>query len=197
MKRRNKQSIPRYLRLQVFERDGYTCRYCGKTVARPHCDHVYPESRGGATELGNLVTSCAKCNHDKHVHLGTWPMPVDFQQQIGQLSGRVLELEDQTNQLETQHQQVKQNVMKIDIGIPLLSTLAFAVLAFGMLLFGLESGNGGWTIAGLLVLPIAAIVAVVLYLINANLERRHRKALGGHVRAAHREQGKTSDASAA
>lgn len=56
----------RWIRLAVFERDHYTCRYCGGRVAKPHCDHVIPLVRGGSSELDNLVTSCQPCNNQKH-----------------------------------------------------------------------------------------------------------------------------------
>ncbi len=56
----------RKLRAQVFVRDQYTCRYCGKHVDTPHCDHVLPLCRGGKTVLDNLVTACPSCNCSKH-----------------------------------------------------------------------------------------------------------------------------------
>lgn len=54
------------LRSTVFERDGYTCVYCGARDVELHCDHVMPASRGGEHSLDNLVTACAKCNRSKH-----------------------------------------------------------------------------------------------------------------------------------
>ena len=50
------------LRLVVFERDGWTCVYCGKRTWEPTCDHVVPVSRGGSSTLDNLVTACLACN---------------------------------------------------------------------------------------------------------------------------------------
>lgn len=52
----------------VFYRDGFRCRYCGKTPADGitlTIDHVYPQSKGGGDEKINLVTSCKKCNSHK------------------------------------------------------------------------------------------------------------------------------------
>ena len=54
------------LRATVFERDDYTCQYCGKRGGNLHCDHVIPVSRGGGNELSNLATACAACNMAKH-----------------------------------------------------------------------------------------------------------------------------------
>lgn len=55
------------MRFKVFERDGFTCQYCG---ARPpdvrlHVDHIFPRSKGGRWELDNLRTACEACNIGK------------------------------------------------------------------------------------------------------------------------------------
>lgn len=55
----------RQLRIQVFERDGYACQYCGSSVGMMHCDHIHPVIRGGATEIDNLITACVSCNCSK------------------------------------------------------------------------------------------------------------------------------------
>lgn len=57
--------IWRSLREQVFERDDYTCHYCGSRGVRLECDHVLPVSRGGGHDLDNLVTACFACNRSK------------------------------------------------------------------------------------------------------------------------------------
>lgn len=53
------------LRSRVFERDDYTCRYCGARGGELECDHLEPISAGGTNELGNLVTACRNCNRSK------------------------------------------------------------------------------------------------------------------------------------
>lgn len=68
--------IPKEIRQQVLERDGYRCRYCGKRSERFHMDHVYPVSKGGETTVDNLVTSCPKCNNKKSNNVGLWPVPL-------------------------------------------------------------------------------------------------------------------------
>lgn len=55
----------RMLRETVFERDDYTCRYCGERGGRLECDHVQPVARGGSHLLSNLVTACFSCNRSK------------------------------------------------------------------------------------------------------------------------------------
>lgn len=59
-----KAKISPGLRRRAYERDSYACRYCG---ARRNLtlDHVHPESRGGETDLDNLVTACFDCNIKK------------------------------------------------------------------------------------------------------------------------------------
>lgn len=73
--KRKKQKISPELRRAVFARDNYTCRYCGSKEGPFHCDHVYPEVKGGETSLNNLVTACRNCNQEKHAKLGVWPNP--------------------------------------------------------------------------------------------------------------------------
>lgn len=53
------------LRTEVFERDDYTCTYCGERGGRLECDHIVPVSRGGEHELENLTTACFRCNRSK------------------------------------------------------------------------------------------------------------------------------------
>lgn len=57
------------LRFKVFQRDGFTCQYCG---AKPgsedvilQVDHIVPVSKGGNNDIENLITACRKCNAGK------------------------------------------------------------------------------------------------------------------------------------
>jgi len=72
-KKRN--PIESRLRHEVFKRDDYKCKECGKTKKESvlHCDHIIPVSQGGTDELDNLQTLCAECNlakSDKCFHGG-------------------------------------------------------------------------------------------------------------------------------
>lgn len=49
---------------EVFERDGYRCRYCG-TDNDLTLDHVVPIIRGGQNSAENLATACRPCNSSK------------------------------------------------------------------------------------------------------------------------------------
>ena len=56
------------LRHYIFHRDHWHCQYCDLpgTEKRPlTLDHIIPESMGGPTVVGNLVTACQKCNTTK------------------------------------------------------------------------------------------------------------------------------------
>ena len=53
------------IRTAIFERDNFTCRYCGSSGVRLECDHVIPVSKGGNHDESNLVTACFQCNRGK------------------------------------------------------------------------------------------------------------------------------------
>lgn len=56
------------IRFQVFQRDNFTCQYCGNTPARGallEADHIVPRAKGGPDTLENLVTACWECNIGK------------------------------------------------------------------------------------------------------------------------------------
>jgi hypothetical protein len=59
--------IGKRLRFEIFARDGFTCRYCGRQADQTilHVDHVIPVSQGGTNDPENLVTACADCNLGK------------------------------------------------------------------------------------------------------------------------------------
>ena len=53
------------IRSNVFDRDDYTCQYCGARGVKLECDHVVPVSKGGSHDMLNLVTACISCNRSK------------------------------------------------------------------------------------------------------------------------------------
>jgi len=57
------------LRLDVFDRDNFTCQYCGRNVIDDHIklqvDHINPKSKSGENVIDNLITSCFECNSGK------------------------------------------------------------------------------------------------------------------------------------
>ena len=64
----NKKYVPQNLRKKVFERDNYTCVYCGVQACEEllQIDHVIPRCMGGSNNINNLVTACKKCNNRKN-----------------------------------------------------------------------------------------------------------------------------------
>lgn len=72
--RRPRRNISAALRLQVFERDQYTCCLCGlmgkgsthsERTDGFEIDHKNPNAAGGGIELENLQVLCRKCNNSK------------------------------------------------------------------------------------------------------------------------------------
>ena len=59
--RKSQRHIDRIVQWQVWERDGYRCRYCGKKAPLT-VDHVILWENGGASVADNLISSCGKCN---------------------------------------------------------------------------------------------------------------------------------------
>ena len=56
-------------RFDVFERDNFTCIYCGYSAfdndAELHGDHVVPVALGGKNVASNMATACWRCNIEK------------------------------------------------------------------------------------------------------------------------------------
>lgn len=57
----------KYSRQTLFQRDNYTCAYCGDVFDKKDLtvDHVVPRVQGGKTHWKNTVTSCFPCNSRK------------------------------------------------------------------------------------------------------------------------------------
>lgn len=75
-------AISKRLRYEIFRRDNFQCRYCGKkppeTELRP--DHVIPKTLGGNDEPDNLVTACVDCNAGKSSVPADAPFVEDIRQ---------------------------------------------------------------------------------------------------------------------
>lgn len=69
------QTLPpsvEYKREKVYKRTGGKCWYCGVKLSlergkknRMTLDHVIPKSKGGTSDLDNLVPACRWCNTGK------------------------------------------------------------------------------------------------------------------------------------
>ncbi len=65
--------IPREMRLEVFERDNFTCQFCGAELSSSllTIDHLIPLSLGGLDEMTNYISCCSSCNQRK----ANFPLP--------------------------------------------------------------------------------------------------------------------------
>jgi len=52
-------------RLEVFNRDHFTCQYCEKQTHQLTLDHIIPRYRGGKHTWENVVSACVPCNRRK------------------------------------------------------------------------------------------------------------------------------------
>jgi hypothetical protein len=70
-KRTTSRVVSLKLRFAILQRDGYLCRYCGKSSLETalEVDHVVPVSAGGETDETNLVTACVDCNRGKRARV--------------------------------------------------------------------------------------------------------------------------------
>lgn len=50
---------------EIFQRDNFTCQYCGRRGGMMTVDHIVPRHSGGAYSWTNLVTACPSCNWTK------------------------------------------------------------------------------------------------------------------------------------
>jgi 5-methylcytosine-specific restriction endonuclease McrA len=55
-------------RYEIFNRDHYTCQYCGRQSRQLTLDHVMPRFRGGEHTWENVVSACDACNRRKAGH---------------------------------------------------------------------------------------------------------------------------------
>jgi 5-methylcytosine-specific restriction endonuclease McrA len=62
-----KSPVPPLTNKTLFERDRYTCAYCGSVLQWKKLtrDHILPKSKGGKDVWDNCVTCCAPCNQWK------------------------------------------------------------------------------------------------------------------------------------
>lgn len=109
-------AINKAKRFEVFHRDRFTCRYCGR---RPpdvvlEVDHVVAVANGGGDEPENLVTACFDCNRGKSATPLTDP-PVSVEEQVARRREALEQLEAY-NALAKTDRETKQKIVD-DIGV--------------------------------------------------------------------------------
>jgi hypothetical protein len=71
--RKSLRVVEAFITWNVYKRDNYTCRYCGKSGIPLSVDHVDLWEDGGVTVEDNLITACKKCNKDRgRLPYGAW-----------------------------------------------------------------------------------------------------------------------------
>lgn len=67
-----RRSIPKKLRAFIIDRDNGICVYCKCDPDKLVIDHIFPVSRGGTNEPGNLCVACWQCNSRKAAKVKDW-----------------------------------------------------------------------------------------------------------------------------
>ncbi|MEN8614503.1 HNH endonuclease [Dehalogenimonas sp. THU2] len=57
--------VHKLTRIGIFQRDDFTCQYCGKRTQPLTIDHIMPRFQGGGHSWDNLVAACMPCNRHK------------------------------------------------------------------------------------------------------------------------------------
>lgn len=71
--RKSTRQIDESIKWRVYERDNYTCRYCGAHGVPMTVDHYLAQKFGGLTTFDNLLTACRPCNKKKgHMTIDEW-----------------------------------------------------------------------------------------------------------------------------
>lgn len=88
--RKTQRQIDAYIQWDIFARDNYTCRYCGRTRIPLTVDHVDLWEDGGATIVANLLTACRNCNKTRgRQKYEAWLNSPDYKQRSNNLSETV------------------------------------------------------------------------------------------------------------
>lgn len=84
--RKSQRQIDQWISWEVFRRDGFLCRYCGKEAPLT-VDHVITWEQGGATVPENLVSACRRCNKLRgNTEYTPWMIGPDYGKVCGGLS---------------------------------------------------------------------------------------------------------------
>jgi len=74
--RGKREAINEKVRYQVFSRDAFRCRACGRSAkngVKLNIDHATPVDWGGINDISNLITLCDECNRGKKAWVNSVP----------------------------------------------------------------------------------------------------------------------------
>ena len=91
-----RKAIPKSVRFEVLKRDSFKCQYCGASAPDVllQIDHIEPVSKGGDSDITNLVTACAACNAGKR------DRRLDDNSALAKQRAQLEELQERREQLE-------------------------------------------------------------------------------------------------
>lgn len=77
--RKSQRLVDQNVAWDVYKRDGYRCRYCGKEGPLT-VDHIILWEAGGLTIADNLIAACRKCNRTRgNTSYADWINSRDYQ----------------------------------------------------------------------------------------------------------------------
>ena len=84
--RKSQRQIDQNISWEVFRRDGYRCRYCGREAPLT-VDHIILWEQGGATVADNLISACRRCNKLRgNTEFTAWMIGPDYGRVCGGLT---------------------------------------------------------------------------------------------------------------
>ena len=116
----NRKNISPKLRYSVFERDGFICKYCGRSPQTHECvlqaDHIISVKNGSTNDIDNLITSCWDCNIGKGAKTANLPIIPDKEIELKLVLERleqVRALNDYQVKINKANENIKQEKYKI------------------------------------------------------------------------------------
>lgn len=95
-----RESIPKKTRFEIFKRDSFSCQYCGQSAPEVLLviDHIVPVSKGGTSDIFNLITACQDCNSGKS------NIPLSDNSEISKKKAQLDIINEKKNQLEMMYE---------------------------------------------------------------------------------------------
>jgi len=96
--RKTQRIIENRVSWEVYKRDGYRCRYCGRDGIPLTVDHLICWEEGGPSIPANLAATCRKCNKVRGTTpFEEWIMEHEYYHKVSKnLSSEVFELNQET-----------------------------------------------------------------------------------------------------